>query len=68
MPGSKDDGKGSSFRNTKQKKKDTTSATTEFDPDDHDIDAYYEDSKDEFDDIDDAYDAFEDDEDAWDDY
>ena len=45
-----------------------TSATTEFDPDDHDIEGYYEDNRDEFDSIDDAYDAFEDDEDAWDDY
>lgn len=67
LPNSKDNGKGLSSGTTKQKK-DSTSATTEFDPDDHDIDSYYEDNKDEFDDIDDAYDAFEDDEDAWDDY
>ena len=38
------------------------------DPDDYDIEGYYEDHRDEFDDIDDAYDAFLDDEDAWDDY
>jgi len=50
------------------RKKTSTSSTTEFDPDDHDIEGYYEDNRDEFDDIDDAYDAFEDDEDAWDDY
>ena len=39
-----------------------------FDPDDHDIEAYYDDNRDEFDDYEDAYDAFLDDEDAWDDY
>lgn len=38
------------------------------DPDDHDIDGYYEDYKDEYDDVDDAWDGFLDDEDAWDDY
>ena len=44
--------------------------TTEFDPDDHDIDAYYEDFKDEegFEDIDDAYDDFMDNPEYWDDY
>ena len=41
---------------------------TDFDPDDHDIESYYEDHKDEFDSIDEAYDTFEDDESAWDDY
>ena len=50
------------------RKKKSTSSTTQFDPDDHDIEGYYEDNKDEFDDIDDAYDAFEDDEDDRDDY
>ena len=44
------------------------SATTEFDSDDHDIEAYYEDNIDEFDSIEDAYDAFADYEEAWDDY
>ena len=41
-----------------------------FDPDDHDIDAYYEDYKDieDFEDIDDAYDDFEDNPNYWDDY
>ena len=38
------------------------------DPDDHDLDGYYEDHKDEYDDIDDAWDGFLDDEDAWEDY
>ncbi len=38
------------------------------DPDDHDIEAYYEDNWDEYVDYEDAYDGFMDDEDAWDDY
>lgn len=42
--------------------------TTEFDPDDHDIDMYYEDYKDEFEDEDDAWDDFEDNDEYWDDY
>ena len=62
LPGSKENGKGASSGTRKHKD------TTEFDPDDHDIEAYYEDNMDEFDSYDDAYDAFEDDEDAWDDY
>lgn len=45
-----------------------TSTTTEFDPDDHDIEGYYEDNRDMYENIDDAYDGFEDDEDAWEDY
>ena len=65
-PKGKDGGKGSG--SGEFNKKDSTSATTEFDPDDHDIEGYYEDNKDEYDDIDDAYDGFEDDEEAWDDY
>ena len=39
-----------------------------FDPDDHDIEAYYEDNRDEYDDYDDAYEGFLDDEGVWDDY
>ena len=39
-----------------------------FDPDDHDIESYYDDNRDEYDDFDDAYDGFLDDDDAWDDY
>ena len=39
-----------------------------FDPDDHDIEAYFEDNRDEYDDYDDAYEGFLDDEGAWDDY
>ena len=38
------------------------------DPDDFDIDGYYEDYRDEFDDEDDAWEGFLDDEDAWEDY
>ena len=36
--------------------------------DDHDIEAYYDDHRDEYDDYDEAYEGFMDDEDAWDDY
>ena len=44
------------------------SSKSSFDPDDHDIESYYDDYRDEYDDYDDAYDGFCDDEDAWDDY
>ena len=44
------------------------SSDSTFDPEDHDIEGYYEDYRDEYDDYDDAYDGFLDDEDAWDDY
>lgn len=44
------------------------SGKTSFDPDDHDIESYYDDFRDEYDDYDDAYDGFLDDDDAWDDY
>ena len=37
-------------------------------PDDHDIDTYYEDYEEEFEDEDDAWDDFEDNEEYWDDY
>ena len=39
-----------------------------FDPDDYDIEAYYDDNRDEYDDYDDAYEGFLDDDSAWDDY
>ncbi|MBQ6229894.1 MAG: hypothetical protein IJJ74_02130 [Eubacterium sp.] len=42
--------------------------TTEFDPDDHDIEMYYLDYQDEFEDYDDAYDDFLDNPEYWDDY
>lgn len=38
------------------------------DPDDHDIEAYYEDNLDEYDSYEDAYEGFLEDEGAWDDY
>ena len=38
------------------------------DPSDHDIDMYYEDYRDEFEDEDDAWDDFEDNEEYWDEY
>ena len=46
----------------------SSSGSSSFDPDDHDIEGYYEDNRDEYDDYDDAYDGFLDDEDAWEDY
>ena len=56
----------SGYKTTSKK----NNSTTEFDPDDHDIDQYYEDYKDDadFEDIDDAYDDFEDNPEYWDDY
>ena len=45
-----------------------SSTTKTVDPMDHDIDAYYEDYKDEFEDEDDAWDDFEDNDEYWDDY
>ena len=45
-----------------------SSSGSAFDPDDHDIEAYYADNRDEYDDYDDAYEGFLDDESAWDDY
>ena len=56
----------SSYNSNSTSKKKTE--TTEFDPDDHDIELYYDDFKDEFEDEDDAWDDFEDNEDYWDDY
>lgn len=38
------------------------------DPEDYDIEGYYDDNRWDYDDYDDAYDAFEDDPDEWDDY
>ena len=46
----------------------SSSSRSSFDPDEHDIESYYDDYRDEYDDYDDAYDGFLDDEDAWDDY
>ena len=58
----KNSGSGSSYRS-----KSKSSSKSSFDPDDHDIESYYDDYRDEYDDYDDAYDGFCDD-DAWDDY
>ena len=68
LPSSNVDEKQQNSSNKTTRKKKSTSATTEVDPDDHDIEGYYEDNRDIFEDIDEAYDAFEDDEDAWEDY
>lgn len=45
-----------------------TESTTTVDPMDHDMDTYYEDFRDEFEDEDDAWDDFEDNEEYWDEY
>ena len=58
--------KSSSYRS--KSRSSSGSGKPSFDPDDHDIEAYYDDYRDEYDDYDDAYDGFLDDEDAWDDY
>lgn len=57
----------SSKNKTSTTKKNSTSTKT-VDPMDHDIDTYYEDYKDEFEDEDDAWDDFEDNDEYWDDY
>lgn len=57
----------SSFR-SKSSSSRNKSSRSYFDPDDHDIETYYDDYRDEYDDYDDAYDGFLDDDDAWDDY
>lgn len=49
-------------------RKSFSASNSSFDPDDHDIEAYYEDNRDEYYDYDDAYEGFLDDEGAWDDY
>ncbi len=68
LPSSNIDGKQQNSSNKTTRKKKSISATTEVDPDDHDIEGYYEDNRDIYEDIDEAYDGFEDDEDAWEDY
>ena len=45
-----------------------SSSSSLFDPDDHDIEAYYEDNRDEYDNYEDAYDGFLDVFSAWDEY
>ena len=58
----------SNSSSSSSKKKKNQESTTEFDPDDHDIEQYYEDYKEDFEDFDDAYDDFEDNPEYWDDY
>lgn len=65
-------GKSSSY-GTSSSKKSTSSnsyrpSSSSRDFDQYDIEAYYEDNRDEYDDYDDAYEGFMDDDDAWDDY
>ena len=57
-----------SLNGSSTRKKSSRSSKSIFDPDDHDIEAYYDDHRDEYDDYDDAYEGFMDDESAWDDY
>ncbi len=61
-------GKSSSSRKSSSSSRSSSSRKKTIDPDDYDIEAYYEDNWDEYEDYDDAYDGFLDDEDAWDDY
>ena len=61
----------SSYTSTNIKKSNTKKTSTNsktLDPMDYDIDTYYEDYIDEFEDEDDAWDDFEDNDDYWDDY
>ena len=49
-------------------KRSSSSKSKDIDPSDYDIEAYYEDYKEDFEDEDDAWDDFEDNEEYWDDY
>ena len=55
-------------KSTTQKSGTSSSYEDPIDPDDYDIDAYYEDNRDVYDDWDEAWEGFMDDEEAWDDY
>lgn len=55
-------------KNTTRKSGNSSSYEDPIDPDDYDIDAYYEDNRDVYDDWDEAWEGFLDDEEAWDDY
>ena len=59
---------GAGNRSNSRNKSSSRKSSSYFDPDDHDIESYYDDYRDEYDDYDDAYDGFMDDDDAWDDY
>lgn len=65
---SKSTSSSSSSKNKKTSTKKRATSTKTVDPMDHDIDTYYEDYKDEFEDEDDAWDDFEDNDEYWDDY
>ncbi len=56
--------KGSSSKKSSKK----TSPGREIDPDDYDIEGYYDDNRDIYEDYEDAWEGFLDDEDAWEDY
>lgn len=62
----KSSGSTSSLNKTSKKK--NSYSMPKVDPSDHDIDMYYEDYKEEFEDEDDAWDDFEDNEEYWDEY
>ena len=67
----KADDKQKSSKSSAKKRRYSSSTSGSYDtidPDDYDMEAYFEDHRDEYDDIDDAYEGFLDDEDAWDDY
>ena len=55
-------------KSTTRKSGNSSSYEDPIDPDDYDIDAYYEDNRDVYDDWDEAWEGFLDDEEAWDDY
>lgn len=55
----------STYRHSSSSNKNTEKSTTEFDPEDHDIEGYYEDNKGDYENDEDAYDGFED---SWEDY
>ena len=55
-------------KNTTRKSGNSSSWEDSIDPDDYDIDAYYDDNRDVYDDWDEAWEGFMDDEEAWDDY
>ena len=59
-------GTSSSKKSTNSNSYRPSSSSRDFDQ--YDIEAYYEDNRDEYDDYDDAYEGFMDDDDAWDDY
>ena len=55
----------STYRQSSNSNRNTQATTTEFDPEDYDIEGYYEDNKGDYENYEDAYDGFED---SWEDY